>query len=215
MKNKKNLFENVNIEWNLGSGEDGSTDFSDDDLIDEKVRTLTHHCILFSFSLLFLRHLLFKSHSLSLLHSLALMFFFIPPIASIFSFQSDSATQLVFPLHLSFHPYYFTHTHILPSLSLSHSLFLSLFCLAIFSIEEANPLTPTATCLSISTPLGTFFFSLRINTCFTRFFQSLFLSISHSLSLFLFSFFITFFFFALCLLLLLLNLYYSIFYFLL
>ena len=36
MNNKKSLFENVNINWNVHP-EDPSTDFSDEDLADDKV----------------------------------------------------------------------------------------------------------------------------------------------------------------------------------
>lgn len=31
------MFENVNIDWNLVTAEDASTDFSDDDVADERV----------------------------------------------------------------------------------------------------------------------------------------------------------------------------------
>ena len=37
LQNKKTLFENVNIVWDIGPAEDASTDFSDDDLGEEKV----------------------------------------------------------------------------------------------------------------------------------------------------------------------------------
>jgi len=36
LQNKKSLFENVNIDWNVNSAEDASTDFSDDEIVDDR-----------------------------------------------------------------------------------------------------------------------------------------------------------------------------------
>ena len=48
LSNKKTLFENVNIDWNLFSAEDASTDFSDDEL-EERVSSLILSDSLFNF----------------------------------------------------------------------------------------------------------------------------------------------------------------------
>lgn len=50
IKNKKTLFENVNIDWGLAGAEDASTDFSDDDIMDERV------CLFFMMMMVMFTH---------------------------------------------------------------------------------------------------------------------------------------------------------------
>jgi hypothetical protein len=70
--NKKSLFENVNIDWNLFSAEDASTDFSDDEL-EDKVRDINQRYL--RTQNLFFYHLMLPSVS-----SFSLFWYFIPSI---------------------------------------------------------------------------------------------------------------------------------------